>query len=52
MPPGEDRQMPVAVVKAYDFVLWLIPKMERPPRPCRITVGERMVNLGLDLLLA
>ncbi len=39
------------VGKAYDLVLWLLPKVERFPRPYRFSVGDRMVGAGLDLLL-
>ena len=42
---------PVAVAKAYDFVLWLLPKVEKFPRAFRFTVGERLSASGLDLLL-
>jgi hypothetical protein len=41
---------PVAVGKAYDFVLWLLPKVENFPRTYRFTVGERLTTHGLDLL--
>jgi RNA-directed DNA polymerase len=37
----------VVVGKAYDFVLWLLPKVETFPRSHRFTVGER--DLRLDL---
>jgi 23S rRNA-intervening sequence protein len=39
-------------VKAYDFVLWLLPKAESFSRAYRFTLGERVVSGGLDLLLA
>lgn len=39
------------VGKAYDFVLWLLPKAESFPRAWRFSVGERLVGHGLDLLL-
>jgi len=47
----ERSQAPIAVVKTYDFVLWLLPKVEKFARAYRFTVGDRMVNLALDLLL-
>jgi hypothetical protein len=40
------------VEKAYDFLLWLLPKVQKFPRSFRFTVGDRTVNVGLDLLLA
>ena len=42
---------PVVVLKTYDLTLWLIPKVENLPRTYRFTIGDRMVNLVLDLLL-
>jgi hypothetical protein len=35
-----DANAPVAVVKAYDFVLWLLPKVESFPRKHKFTVGS------------
>jgi hypothetical protein len=42
--------VPVAVTKAYDFVLWLLPKVESFPRAHKFTVGERLSANGMDLL--
>jgi hypothetical protein len=42
---------PVAVQKTYEFVLWLLPKVEKFPRSYRFTIGERLTAGGLDLLL-
>jgi hypothetical protein len=47
-----DDGAPVAVGKAYDFVLWLLPKVENFPKAHRFTVGERLSANGLDLLTA
>ena len=41
---------PVVVQKTYEFVLWLLPKVESFPRSYRFTVGERLTGAGLDLL--
>jgi hypothetical protein len=50
--PEQGKQEPaVAVLKAYDFVLWLLPKVEKFPRSYRFSVGDRLVSAGLDLLL-
>jgi hypothetical protein len=47
-----DRSQTATVVgKAYDLVLWLLPKVEKFPRSYRFSVGDRMVTVGLDLLL-
>ena len=49
----EESQEPAVVVqRTYDFLLWLLPKVEKLPRSYRFSVGERMVAVGLDLLLA
>lgn len=42
--------MPVAVLKTYDFALWILPKVERFSRAYRFTLGERLTNQTLDLL--
>ena len=39
------------VGRAYDFSLWLLPKVERFPRSYRFSVGDRLVATSLDLLL-
>jgi hypothetical protein len=44
MPSGEHNQAPVVVGKAYELVLWLLPKGEKFPRSYRFTVGDRMVK--------
>jgi hypothetical protein len=42
---------PVTVVpKAYDLVLWLIPRVNEFPRAQRFVLGERIENAALDLL--
>ena len=38
---------PLAVSKAYDFVLWLLPKVEKFPRTFRFTVGDRVRTRNL-----
>jgi hypothetical protein len=42
---------PVTVVpKAYDLVLWLIPRVNEFPRAQRFVLGERIESTALDLL--
>lgn len=48
--PSKD-EAPQVVAKAYDFMLWLLPKVERFPRSYRFTVGDRLSSNGLDLLV-
>ncbi len=45
-----DTSAPVVVAKTYDFVKWLLPKVENFPRAHKFTVGERLSVQGLDLL--
>ena len=47
----ERREGAVVVVKAYDFNLWLLPKVEKFARSYKFSVGDRLVAHGLDLLL-
>ncbi len=51
MPKTETDSTPIIVGKTYDFVLWLLPKVEKFPRSYRFTVGERLTGNGLDLLM-
>jgi len=51
MPDKENRPTAVVVERTYDFLLWLLPKVEKFQRSFRFTVGDRMVAVGLDLLL-
>jgi 23S rRNA-intervening sequence protein len=44
-------ELPVVVQKAYEFSLWLIQKVENFPRSYRFSVGDRLVQSVLDLLL-
>jgi hypothetical protein len=43
--------LPVVVQKAYEFSIWLIRKVENFPRSYRFSVGDRLVQGTLDLLL-
>ena len=49
MPLGDREEPAIVVTKAYDLVLWLLPKAETFPRSYRFSVGERVVAHGLDL---
>jgi len=40
----------IVVQKAYDLVLWLVPKLEKFPKQHRFTLGQRMFDTALDLL--
>jgi len=43
--------LPVVVQKAYELSVWLIRKVENFPRSYRFSVGDRLVQGDLDLLL-
>ena len=50
MPEPPNQGDPVAVTRAYDFVLWVLPKVEKFNRAYRFTVGERLAAGSLDIL--
>lgn len=39
-----------AITKLYDYMLWVIPKIDAFPRSRKFTLGDRMENLLLDIL--
>ena len=39
-----------AVTRLYDFILWVIPKLDKFPRSQKFVLGDRIENLLLDLL--
>ncbi len=41
----------LVVQKAYDWVLWVVPKAERFPKSYRFTLGDLLVKASLELLL-
>ena len=41
------RESPL-YVRTYDFLLWLIPRVQKFPRIHRFGLGERIQHLGLD----
>jgi hypothetical protein len=49
---GQTPDPPVVIVKTYDLALWLLPKVEKLPRSYRFTLGQRITDTVLDLLLA
>ena len=44
------RRYGPALEKAYQFVLWLIPTVEKFPRAQRFLLGDRMQSAALDVL--
>jgi len=39
-----------AITKLYDFILWVIPKLEKFPRSQKYLLGDRIESLLLDIL--
>ena len=40
-----------AVTKIYDVLKWLTPQVSKMPRAHKFTLGDRIINLGLDTLM-
>ena len=51
--PPTSSPVPGAIVvgKTYDLVLWIVQKVEKFPKSYRFSVGQRLIDVGLDLLL-
>jgi hypothetical protein len=43
------RRSGVALEKTYQFLLWLIPAVEKFPRAQKFLLGDRMQTLALDV---
>lgn len=41
----------IVVQKAYDWNLWILPKVEKFPKSYRFSVGQNLVSTSLDLLM-
>ncbi|MDX1979881.1 MAG: diversity-generating retroelement protein Avd [Bryobacteraceae bacterium] len=48
---AQKQELPVVVLKAYDFTVWLVKKVEHFPRSQRFGLGERLNSAAIDLLL-
>ena len=51
--PPTSNPIPGAIVvgKTYDLVLWIVQKVEKFPKSYRFSVGQRLIDTALDLLL-
>jgi len=47
--PDRSRKSGVALEKTYQFLLWLIPAVEKFPRSQKFLLGDRMQTLALDV---
>lgn len=43
-------ELPPIVTKAYDFSLWLLPRVQDFPRSARFILGDRLIVTMLDIL--
>ena len=52
-PPPAATPIPGALVvgKTYDLVIWIVQKVEKFPKSYRFSVGQRLIDTALDLLL-
>ena len=41
----------VVVQKAYDWALWIIPKVEKFPKSYRFSLGQNLVAASIELLM-
>jgi four helix bundle protein len=41
----------LVVTKFYDIMKWLIPQISKLPRSHKFTLGDRIINQGLDILM-
>lgn len=41
---------PVVVGRHYEFLRWLMQRVAKYPRSYRFTLGDRTINLGLEIL--
>jgi len=48
---AEMAETAVVVQKAYDWTLWILPKVEKFPKSYRFSVGQNLVATSLDLLM-
>ena len=49
-PADRSRRSGVALEKTYQFLLWLIPVVEKFPRTQKFLLGDRIQALALDVL--
>ena len=44
-------EMAVVVQRAYDWNLWILPKVEKFPKSYRFSIGQNLISTSLDLLM-
>ena len=48
--PDHSRQTGIAMEKTYQFMLWLVPTVEKFPRSLKFSLGDRVLNAGIAVL--
>ena len=48
---SQSTEPAVVVQKAYDWTLWLIPKVEKFPKSYRFLIGQSLVAASIELLM-
>ena len=48
--PEATKQSGIALEKTYQFMLWLMPTVEKFPRSQKFPLGDRMQGAALDIL--
>lgn len=48
--PDHSRRSGIALEKCYQFLLWLIPAVEKFPRAQKFLLGDRIQGMALDVL--
>ncbi len=48
---GNSTEPAVVVQRAYDWTLWIIPKVEKFPKSYRFSIGQSLVTASIELLM-
>ena len=48
---SQSTEPAVVVQKAYEWTLWIIPKVEKFPKSFRFTIGQTLVTSSIELLM-
>jgi hypothetical protein len=48
---GTMTEPAIVVQKAYDWALWIIPKVEKFPKSYRFSIGQSLITASIELLM-
>jgi hypothetical protein len=48
---GTQTEPAIVVQKAYDWTLWIIPKVEKFPKSYRFSIGQSLITASIELLM-